>query len=129
MPHKGTVKELRVKRSIVRRSAAVAMIAAGSLALAAPPASAKPSVGAVPDPAAAAAAAADNLVAANPAALLKGSGDTMIRTKVHPGTNGLQYVAYERTYRNLPVVGGDAVVTTNSAGTVRQHVGRPELGD
>ena len=57
-------------------------------------------------------------MAANPAALLKGSGDTMIRTKVHPGTNGLQYVAYERTYRGLPVVGGDAVVVTNSAGTV-----------
>ena len=55
---------------------------------------------------------------ASPAALLKGPGDTLVRTKVHAGTNGLQYVAYERTYRGLPVVGGDAVVVTDAAGAV-----------
>ena len=32
--------------------------------------------------------------------------------------NGLQYVAYERTYNGLPVQGGDAVVVTDGSGAV-----------
>ena len=113
-----------MKRSTARGSAIVALAVLGSIVLAAPSASAmalaeaKPTVTAVPDPAGLAAAAADNLIAVNPAALHKGPGDTMVRAKVHPGTNGLQYVAYERTYRGLPVVGGDAVVVTNATGAV-----------
>jgi Zn-dependent metalloprotease len=71
------------------------------------------------DPAAVAAAAADAYVAARPDALFKGAADTMIRTQVHSGGNGLKYTAYERTYRGLRVVGGDAVVVTDAAGRVR----------
>jgi Zn-dependent metalloprotease len=70
------------------------------------------------DAAGLAVAAADSLVAGNAPTLLKGSGDVMIRTRVQAGTDGLQYVAYERTYRGLPVVGGDAVVVTNASGAV-----------
>jgi len=33
-------------------------------------------------------------------------------------TNGLKYVPYERTYKGMPVIGGDFVVTTDSAGHV-----------
>ena len=33
-------------------------------------------------------------------------------------SHGLSYVSYERTYRHLPVVGGDFVVTTNADGAL-----------
>ncbi len=62
--------------------------------------------------------AADALVASRSPALHIGAADTMIRTGVQLGGNGLHYVSYERTYRGLPVVGGDAVVVTNLAGAV-----------
>jgi Zn-dependent metalloprotease len=81
-------------------------------------ANAKPAPVAGPD----AVAAADAFVAGGAAGLFKGPGDTMVRRNVQAGGNGLQYVAYERTYRGLPVVGGDAVVVTNAAGTVLNTV-------
>jgi hypothetical protein len=40
----------------------------------------------------------------------------LTRIQVHAGTDGLQYVAYERTCRGLLVVGGDAVVVTDRTG-------------
>jgi Zn-dependent metalloprotease len=61
---------------------------------------------------------ADSFVAAHPAALRTGPHDTLVRTGVHSGTDGLRYVAYERTHRGLPVVGGDAVVMLDAAGAV-----------
>ncbi|HYU86937.1 MAG TPA: peptidase M4 family protein, partial [Kribbellaceae bacterium] len=57
-----------------------------------------------------AAAAADALVASSSATLRKSPGDTLVRTAMHNGTNGLKYFAYERAYRGLQVVGGDLVV-------------------
>ena len=32
---------------------------------------------------------------------------------------GLSYVVYDRTYDGLPVIGGDLVIATDSAGTVK----------
>jgi Zn-dependent metalloprotease len=46
------------------------------------------------------------------------SNDLLKRTGVVAGTRGIHYVTYARTYRGLPVVGGDVVVTTDPAGTV-----------
>jgi Zn-dependent metalloprotease len=105
-----------VKRRLVYLVAALA-IAVTAATVATLPATAQiPDVGAA-DPAAAA-AAADAYVAAQPGVFLKSANDTMVRTQVHKGSNGLQYIAYERTYMGHPVVGGDAVVTTDAAGRV-----------
>jgi Zn-dependent metalloprotease len=65
-----------------------------------------------------AAAAADALVASDRAALHKSADDVLTRTASHLGTHGLRYFAYERSYRGLPVVGGDLVVVTDAAGRV-----------
>jgi Zn-dependent metalloprotease len=98
--------------------AACGVVAAvAAVAVTASPASAR-SVEAVDDLALVAVSSADALVAGSAAGLLKGSGDTLVRTQVQHGGNGVHYVAYERTYRGLPVVGGDAVVVTNAAGQV-----------
>ena len=105
-----------MKRRLVYVVAALA-IAVTAATVATLPATAQiPDVGAA-DPAAAA-AAADAYVAARPAAFFKSANDTMVRTQIHKGSNGLQYIAYERTYMGHPVVGGDAVVTTDAAGRV-----------
>ncbi|MEU3644466.1 M28 family peptidase [Lentzea sp. NPDC034063] len=45
------------------------------------------------------------------------SGDAHVVSTTQGG-NGLQYVAYERTYQGLPVVGGDYVVVKNATGAV-----------
>jgi Zn-dependent metalloprotease len=106
-----------VKRRMVYFASAVA-VAMTAATLAVLPATAREIPAVAADPAAAA-AAADAYVAAHPGALFKGASDTMVRTQVHSGTNGLKYTAYERTYRGLRVVGGDAVVVTDAAGRVR----------
>ncbi|WP_244945152.1 M4 family metallopeptidase [Couchioplanes caeruleus] len=103
-------------------SASAALAAGAALTLAAAPASARPQR--APSPPSGpelAAAAADRLVnSAGTASLLRRSdGDTLQRTGVVQGTRGLQYVTYARTFRGLPVVGGDVVVTTDAAGTVK----------
>ncbi|MFC3384273.1 M4 family metallopeptidase [Couchioplanes azureus] len=108
------------RRKLISASAALATGAA--LTLAAAPASAQPQrAPGPPSGPALAAAAADRLVhSAGTASLLRRSdGDTLERTGVVQGTRGLQYVTYARTFRGLPVVGGDVVVTTDAAGTVK----------
>jgi Zn-dependent metalloprotease len=64
-------------------------------------------------------AAADALVASDSPALFKSPDDVIVRTGTQNGTHGLQYFNYERTYRGLPVVGGDLVVVVDAEGTVR----------
>ncbi|MFI6330512.1 M4 family metallopeptidase [Micromonospora chersina] len=64
-------------------------------------------------------AAADRAAAAGVDALAKGSDERYERALVTPWVNGLYSVAYERTYRGLPVVGGDAVVLAGGDGLVR----------
>lgn len=95
----------------------LALLAAATvgIALVSVPAGAIPST---PDPADPAAAAADALVASGNAALHKSPDDRIFRTGVQSGGNGLKYFSYERTYRGLPVVGGDLVVVTSATGAV-----------
>jgi Zn-dependent metalloprotease len=113
-----------VQRKILTRAAvAVAATAAlGAAVAAAVPASAQetppaPSLA----PAERAAANADAAVGATGSVttLRKAAGDSLSRTGVLAGTRGLHYVTYARTHQGLPVVGGDVVVTTDAAGTVR----------
>ncbi|GAA4525081.1 M4 family metallopeptidase [Amycolatopsis samaneae] len=98
------------------------LLAAGVLAAAvttAATAQAQPSDPRNPQtPEAMAAGAAQRLVASRPAALHAGPADVFQQHKVISSINGLKYVPYDRTYHGLPVVGGDFVVATNSAGQV-----------
>ncbi|MFI5709523.1 M4 family metallopeptidase [Kribbella sp. NPDC051620] len=66
-----------------------------------------------------AAKTATSLVAARPAALHAGRSDSFIAKPVISEPSGLQYVPYERTFKGLPVVGGDFVVVTDADGAVK----------
>ncbi|WP_182897048.1 M4 family metallopeptidase [Microbispora sp. H10830] len=112
----------------MRRTALLA--AAGALAVTSvvvPPtvAAAKPPPGSesavrslADDPAQRAAAAADQAVASGLDDLRVSPNETYRRTAVTPG-GGMYYVTYERAYKGLPIVGGDAVVVTDANGRVR----------
>jgi Zn-dependent metalloprotease len=104
-----------VKRSTVI-SSIVTLVAGAAVAIVATPASAV-SV-AVQDPAGLAAAAADSLIANHAPELMIGANEQAVRTGLHAGGNGLQYVSYERAYKGVPVVGGDFVIGTNASGAV-----------
>src|SRR5690349_8653362 len=100
-----------------RRIPLIIALAAGTAAasvmvVAATPATAKPV-----DPATAA-QKADALVASRPQILQAGPEDTFQQRKVYT-SHGLNYVAYDRTYRGLPVIGGDFVVVTDAAGQTK----------
>jgi len=64
-----------------------------------------------------AANSAASLVANRPAFLHANAEDKFLQRSVI-SSEGTQYVPYERTYRDLRVVGGDFVVVTNSTGQV-----------
>ncbi|MEU0598990.1 M28 family peptidase [Streptomyces sp. NPDC006393] len=72
-----------------------------------------------PTPVAKAVAAADQAARSGLDALAKGPEEQYDRRQVTPWVKGLYSVAYERSYRGLPVVGGDAVVLADGEGTVR----------
>jgi Zn-dependent metalloprotease len=101
-------------RSVVALSAAGALVAAAAAVV---PAQAQPPAPA-PSAAAAAVSAAASLVASRPAALHASASDGFAQRQVISSQGGLQYVPYDRTYKGLPVVGGDFVVVTNAAGQV-----------
>ncbi|AEV89059.1 peptidase [Actinoplanes sp. SE50] len=97
--------------------AAVAATAVASVAVAvAGPATAQPNVAA--SPAAAAASAASSLFAARPAALHAAADEAFVQHDVI-STDHLQYVPFDKTYKGLPVIGGDGVVVTDLAGQVK----------
>lgn len=98
-------------------AAAAGLIAAGTAAAvqAAPPGPA------APDAAQARAVAADSaraLVADRPAYLHASSDEAFVQKPVI-SSEGTQYVPYERTYKGLPVVGGDFVLATDAAGNLK----------
>ncbi|MFB6617160.1 M28 family peptidase [Streptomyces sp. NPDC085524] len=70
-------------------------------------------------PAARAVAAADQAVGSGLDTLVNSSQEQYERRQVTPWVKDLYSVAYERSYRGLPVVGGDAVVLADGAGKVR----------
>ncbi|PWU44282.1 peptidase M4 family protein [Micromonospora globispora] len=97
-------------------AAAAGLIAAGTAAAvqAAPPSP-------TPDAAQArtlAANSASALVASRPS-YLHASADEAFVQKAVISSEGTQYVPYERTYKGLPVTGGDFVLATDSAGQLK----------
>jgi Zn-dependent metalloprotease/subtilisin-like proprotein convertase family protein len=60
---------------------------------------------------------ADALVASRPAFLQASPKDAFVQRSV-VSSSGLIYVAYERTHAGLPVVGGDFVIVTDTAGLI-----------
>ncbi len=62
-------------------------------------------------------AAADYIVD-HRSAFAAGRHDAFQRSSTTAGTDGTQYVAYDRTYRGLPVIGGDVVLAVDSSGKV-----------
>ncbi|GAA4570368.1 M4 family metallopeptidase [Planotetraspora kaengkrachanensis] len=109
----------------MRRRALLAVTAAlATIAVAAPttPAAAtapSASTTRLSDPRQLAQAAADQAVASGFDKLRKRSDESYRRTAVTPSAGGMYFVTYERSYKGLPVVGGDAVVVTDSSGHVR----------
>ncbi len=65
-----------------------------------------------------AARTASALVAARPAVLHASADDAFVQQPVI-SAGGLQYVPYERTYKGVPVRGGDFVVLTDASGAVK----------
>ncbi len=57
-------------------------------------------------------------VASRPAALHASDDDAFVQYGVMSTREGLQYVPYDRSYRGVPVAGGDFVVVTDSLGKV-----------
>ncbi|TDE16112.1 M4 family metallopeptidase [Actinomadura sp. 6K520] len=57
-------------------------------------------------------------MAAQPAEFKKAPEEKIVRRGVTSGLRGLQHVSYDRYYDDLPVYGGDFVVTTDAAGGV-----------
>jgi len=93
----------------------VAALPAASAATSDSPSAAKPA----PSPLSRAISAADKAANSGFDALAKGPSERYDRAQVTPWVNGLYSVAYTRTYRGLPVIGGDAVVLADSKGKVR----------
>jgi Zn-dependent metalloprotease len=106
---------MSLRRVVVMASAGV--LVAGVAAVAASTAEAQPAPNAAPSAQSLAATAATSFVAAKPAALHASASDKFVQHAV-VSSGGLQYVPFDRTYKNLPVVGGDFVVVSNSAGQV-----------
>ncbi|WP_018349375.1 M4 family metallopeptidase [Longispora albida] len=86
-----------------------------------PAAAAAPATADRPSPQVLAVQAADRAVASGLDSLARSSSSEKYdRRMVTPWVNNLFSVAYERTYRGLPVVGGDAVVLADGTGRVRE---------
>jgi Zn-dependent metalloprotease len=94
---------------------AVGTATAVTAALTAGPANAQPTAQSAVAPLVAAAAGADALVASKPSYLHVSAMDTFQR-QAAVASAGYNYVPYTRTYKGLPVRGGDFVVVTDSAG-------------
>ena len=104
-----------------RRTPMVIALAAGTVAASAVVAVAAPATAVPPDPAASAelaAVKADALVAGRPQILHASSNDTFRQGRVIH-SEGLNFVPYLRTYKGLPVAGGDFVVVTDAAGQTK----------
>jgi Zn-dependent metalloprotease len=106
---------MELRRVLVLASAG-ALVAAVAVSTAAQ--AAQPSSSAQPSAQTLAANAATDFVASKPAALHASASDKFTQHSVI-NFKGTQYVPYDRTYKGLPVVGGDFVVVTNSSGQVQ----------
>ena len=95
---------------------AVGLVAAGTASAghAAPP---SPGAGGGEVSNAAAAGVADSFVRSRPGVIWPSAGDGYVQKSVTASGNA-RYIAYERTYKGLPVVGGDFVVVTDKTGAM-----------
>ncbi|MCA2223246.1 M4 family metallopeptidase [Nonomuraea aurantiaca] len=118
------MKRTALAAAAVGLATAASMVLASPTAYAAPPGAGKEDSGAraAADPASLAAAVADKAVSSGLDKLAKGPDEAYSRVSVTRGTSDMYFVGYERSYKGLPVVGGDAVVVTDSAGHVRDTV-------
>ncbi|MEC3977514.1 M4 family metallopeptidase [Amycolatopsis sp. H20-H5] len=105
---------MKLRRPVVLAATSVLVAALATTAAA----QAQPSPAAMPNAEAMAASAATSLVASRPAALHASADDVFVQHQVISSTNGLKYVPYDRTYKGMPVVGGDFVVVTDGTGQV-----------
>ncbi|MFE3205136.1 M28 family peptidase [Embleya sp. NPDC059237] len=105
-----------MNRRMTTAGTVLAMLTGLTVGVAAQPASADP-----PQPSSQelAVSAADRAVSSGLDTLAKGPDEQYQRQAVTPWINDLFSVAYQRTYRGLPVVGGDAVVMADGKGRVR----------
>jgi Zn-dependent metalloprotease len=94
---------------------ALIVLATSALATAVPAAAAPPAQLSPDDPATLAAQSVAAVVASRPSYLQASASETFVQGTV-VSSGGLQYVPYQRRFGALPVVGGDFVVVTNSAG-------------
>ncbi|GHJ47660.1 hypothetical protein Cs7R123_50020 [Catellatospora sp. TT07R-123] len=108
-----------MKRSTMTAGICLAVIAATAVFAAPAAPAAPPPAAPAPAPLAAALAAADRAAASGLDALAKGPFEQYDRQQVIPWVDGMYSIAYQRTYRGLPVVGGDATVLADGKGTVR----------
>ncbi|MEV5968147.1 M4 family metallopeptidase [Kribbella sp. NPDC051952] len=99
--------------------AAAALAGLGTSAAGAAPSAAPPPRPTQAQSKAFAAESASSLVANRPSALHAGKNDQFVAKPVVSEPSGLQYVPYERTFKGLPVVGGDFVVVTDADGAVK----------
>jgi zinc metalloprotease ZmpA len=89
-----------------------------AMAMTAGPANAGPAQPTAAPDAAKGAASASALVAARPAALHASKDDAFVQGAA-VASGGLVYSSFERTYKGLPVRGGDFVVVTDAAGATK----------
>ena len=108
-------RSLRPALAGVATVAALAAVGLNGPGAAAAPTAAPPTPG---QSKALAAQKAASVVASRPAALHASASDVFVAKPVISVPEGLQYVPYERTYKGLPVVGGDFVVVTDASGNV-----------
>ncbi|MDX3004502.1 M4 family metallopeptidase [Kribbella solani] len=99
--------------------AAMALAGLGASAAGAAPSAAPPPRPSQAQSKAYAVDSASSLVAGRPSALHASKEDKFTAKPVISEQSGLQYVPYERSYRGLPVVGGDFVVVTDEKGAVK----------
>ncbi|MEO6154226.1 MAG: M4 family metallopeptidase [Thermomonas sp.] len=79
-----------------------------------------------------AASRAQSLIKASPAGIKRNAGDGFLVTDVIIDANGTEHVRFDRTYRGLPVLGGDVVVHSRngqfkSASLTLKTTGRPSI--
>ncbi|MGY0235650.1 M4 family metallopeptidase [Longispora urticae] len=109
-----------MKRRTMTAGLSLAVFAGVALTLAAAPATATNTTDHnLGDARSLAVSAADRAAASGLDALAKGPFEAYAQRSVTPWVNGLFAIDYDRTYRGLPVVGGDAVVLADAQGRVR----------
>ncbi|WP_026425614.1 M28 family peptidase [Actinokineospora inagensis] len=110
-----------MKRRTLTAGLALAVLAGGAVAVTVSPvfASQDNKAAQVQDRQALAVSAADRAAASGADALAKGPDEAYSRDLVTPYFNDLYSISYQRSYRGLPVVGGDATVLADGQGRVQ----------